>query len=75
MSVFSERLKELRIIKGLTQKQLAIIIHATERGVQRYESDERKPTFDAIIALANGLDVSTDYLFGRTNNPNSHKIK
>lgn len=74
MSTFNERLKEIRISKKLTQKQLADLISGTERGVQRYESGERKPTYDAILSIANGLDISTDYLFGRTNNPDSHKL-
>lgn len=71
---FNERLKTIRTEKGFTQKQLAELVDGTERGIQRYESGERKPTFDAILALANGLDVSTDYLFCRTDNPNSHKL-
>ncbi|MBR1807569.1 MAG: helix-turn-helix transcriptional regulator, partial [Selenomonadaceae bacterium] len=34
-----------------------------------YESARRKPNFDAIIALADFFNVSTDYLLGRTDNP------
>ena len=61
---FGEHLKEIRISKNLTQKQLATLIGSSERGIQRYESGERKPNFDAIIALCNVLDVSADYLLG-----------
>ncbi len=66
---FGEHLKEIRISKNLTQKQLADLINSTERGIQRYESGERKPNFDAIIALCNALQVSADYLLGRTDKP------
>ena len=61
---FGEHLRKIRISKNLTQKQLASLIGSTERGIQRYESGERKPNFDAIIALCNALEVSADYLLG-----------
>lgn len=61
---FGEHLREIRISKNLTQKQLATLVGSTERGIQRYESGERKPNFDAIIALCNVLEVSADYLLG-----------
>lgn len=61
---FGGRLKEIRVSKNLTQKQLALLISSTERGIQRYESGERKPNFDAIIALVEALDISADYLLG-----------
>lgn len=70
---FGTHLKEIRINKNLTQKQLAVLITSTERGIQRYESGERKPNFDAILALVNALDISADYLLGRTDNPNINK--
>ncbi len=70
---FGEHLKKIRISKQLTQKQLAALIHSTERGIQRYESGERKPNFDAIIGLCKALNVSADYLLGRTDNPEINK--
>lgn len=66
---FGEHLKELRISKNLTQKQLATLIGSTERGIQRYESGERKPNFDAIISLCQALEISADYLLGLTDDP------
>lgn len=66
---FGEHLKTIRQSKNLTQKQLAELIGSTERGIQRYESVERKPNFDAILALCNALNVSADYLIGRTDTP------
>lgn len=74
MNNFNEILKDFRLSKGLTQKQLADLTNMTERGIQRYESGERKPNFDALLALSTALDVSADYLLGRSKNPNSHKL-
>ncbi|MCL1832566.1 MAG: helix-turn-helix domain-containing protein [Oscillospiraceae bacterium] len=63
---FSKQLKTLRLAKNLTQKQLADKIGASERGIQNYELDLRKPTYDTLIALADYFNVSIDFLVGRT---------
>lgn len=69
MYVFDQRLKALRKEKGVTQKQLAEAIGITERGLQGYEIKDRKPGYDALIALADYFDVSLDYLVGRSDDP------
>ena len=69
---FGAHLKSLRISAGLTQKQLAIEIGASERGIQNYELGERKPTYEILIALADYFDVSLDYLVGRSDDPSRH---
>lgn len=66
---FGAHLKQLRKSRGMTQKQLALAISASERGIQQYELGERKPTYDMLISLADFFDVSLDYLTGRTDNP------
>jgi len=66
--IFGEHLKNIRQSKNLTQKQLAELIGISERGIQNYEMGVRKPNFDIIIKLADALNISTDYLLGRTNN-------
>lgn len=75
MFSFAAHLKALRKSKNITQKKLASDIKASERGIQQYELGERKPTYDMLIILADYFDISIDYLVGRTDNPNSHKIK
>lgn len=72
MTEFNERLKQIRLKYNLTQKQLAELIGVTERGIQRYEANERKPTFDVLISLLDNLDISADYLLGRTDTDNSN---
>lgn len=69
---FGQHLKDLRKAKGVTQKQLAIDIGASERGIQQYELGERKPTYDMLIALADYFNVSLDYLVGRSDDPARH---
>lgn len=71
MATFPERLKELRKAKGVTQKAVADAIGVTERGIRRYEAGDVTPGFDIIAALAEYFKVSTDYVIGVTNNPDS----
>lgn len=66
--LISERLKNLRREKGLTQKALADKIGIHVLTVQQYELGKRSPQADIIIKLAEALDVSTDFLLtGKTN--------
>ena len=68
---FGERLRQIRKERNLTQKQLAELIGATERGVQYYEAGNRKPTFDVIISILDNVNVDANYLLGRTDTPHS----
>jgi len=72
MSAFSKRLKEIRTSNNITQKQLSVTLNISERGIQSYELDERKPGLEALIALADYFNVSLDYLVGRSENPIIH---
>lgn len=67
MFILSSRLKELRLSKNLTQKQLAALIGGNERSIRFYESGERLPGIDVVVALCKVFDVTTDYLIGLKN--------
>lgn len=68
MPNFSDRLKELRKLKGMTQKQMATQFEMTERNYQRLEANN-SPSNETLIKFADYFDVSTDYLLGRSNDP------
>lgn len=63
---FPERLKELRIARSLTQKQVYEAIGMSALGYQRYEYGTREPAYQKLIALADYFGVSLDYLVGRS---------
>jgi len=69
MATFSDRLKELRVAKGETQKQIAGLLGIAERNYRRYEAGYVDPTASNTTLLADHFDVSTDYLLGRSDNP------
>lgn len=64
-NMFNERLKEIRKLSGMTQKEVAAAINYAERNYQSLESGQCKPSFDTLIALADCFNVSLNYLVGR----------
>ena len=65
--VLANRLRQLRKEKGLTQNQVAIYCDITEKTYQNYELMTREPKLEILVKIADLLDVSIDYLVGRTN--------
>ena len=64
MKKFSERLKELRIEKDLSQAQLAKATGLSHTAIVYWETEQRVPNANAIIILAEFFGVTTDYLLG-----------
>lgn len=59
------RIKDLRIKKGVSQKQLASALNLnTSTIVSAYEISDRTPSLKIIIKLAAYFNVTTDYLLG-----------
>jgi transcriptional regulator with XRE-family HTH domain len=63
------RLRELRARRDLTQDQVAAAIGCHESAVSRWESGERLPTLQDLVALCRLLEVSCDDLLGRAEQP------
>ena len=64
--MFSERLKKLRMEKGITQKELADRLHISRSTIAGYESLGKEPDGEKLCALADFFGVSVDYLLGVT---------
>lgn len=65
-----ERLKNLRISKNLTQKQVAERLGIAISTLSGYELEEKHPSYFVFMKLARLYDVSTDYLIGMTEKRN-----
>lgn len=70
MAILSHRLKIQRAQKGVSQKQVAEILGISERNYRRYENENIDPLSSNIVKLADYFEVTTDYLLGRTDEPN-----
>lgn len=71
--MLKDRLKELRMEKGKTQKEMAKDLGTTDVSIGRYEAGTREPKTDILNALADYFDVTTDYLLGRTDEKHPKK--
>lgn len=67
------RLKELRQSRGISQVKLSMDLDMNQNTISRYETGKREADYDSLIKIANYFNVSIDYLFGRTDNPNINK--
>ena len=59
---FGERLREIRIERDLSMKQLAGRTGISLTALGRYERGRMYPGLDVAIILSSALDVSVDYL-------------
>lgn len=71
IDIFNTRLREARDLRGLSQAQLAAKAKLPPASVSHFESGPRKPSFENLKALASALDVTTDYLLGRSDRPDA----
>ena len=74
-TTIQERLKDLRVERGLTLEQLAEETHLSKSALGSYEGDDLKDiSHHALIHLAKVYEVTVDYLLGRSktkNHPNA----
>lgn len=63
---FSDKLKALRKEKKLTQKKIAELIGISQGSYANWENGKREPSLENVVKLANILNISIDYLLGRT---------
>jgi transcriptional regulator with XRE-family HTH domain len=70
--VFAQRLRYAREeLRKITQSQLGEAAGLPATSISHFENEEgtRKPSFDNFRSLAKALDVTTDYLLGRVDEP------
>ncbi len=53
----------------MKQSELANRAKLPPSSIAHFEAGSRKPSFDNLQRLANALDVTTDYLLGRVDEP------
>jgi len=64
--IFAQRLRQARKEKKMTQAELAEKIGMTQGGYTSYEIARREPSIKGLVNLADALNVSLDWLCGRT---------
>lgn len=67
--IFPQRLRAARELRGLNQGDLAQRTGLQASAISHFETGGRKPSFNNLKRLADALNVTTDYLLGRVNDP------
>lgn len=62
---FKDNLKTLRKKKGISQVDLAEQLGFSKSLIGLYETGDRKPSFEALEAIADYFNISIDYLMGK----------
>ncbi len=63
--MFNNRLNHIRKLRGFTAQHMADMLHTGIRNYRKYESGDANPSLDSLVAIADELNVSIDYLLGR----------
>ncbi|WP_348773212.1 helix-turn-helix domain-containing protein [Paenibacillus pabuli] len=64
--MLSERLLELRKERRLTQQEISKLLKMARTTYSGYENGTREPDNETLNKIADFLEVSVDYLLGRT---------
>ncbi|MBD0380123.1 helix-turn-helix domain-containing protein [Paenibacillus sedimenti] len=65
MSVFKNRIQELRMKKGTSQDELAAFLGRKRATVSNYELGKTEPQYADLVKIADYFNVTVDYLLGR----------
>lgn len=68
--IMNNRIKELRIEKGYSQKELSSILNFTQQSISKWEKGESEPDLPTISKLANLYNVTIDYIVNGSNDNN-----
>lgn len=65
----------MRIDRGLTQAQVAAVLHVSQNTYSQYEIGTSRYPLDVVVQLAEYYGVSVDYLVGLTDEPTPYPRK
>lgn len=61
-NTFGKKLKELRLEKGLSQRQLGEIFNVCNQTVSFWETGSREPDLDTLLLISRYFEVPVDFL-------------
>lgn len=71
--MLSQRLKSARNRVKLTQEELAAKVNTTKSTISNYENGHSTPSNEMLVLLSEVLQITTDYLLGRTDTCKSER--
>ena len=71
--MYFRRLRDLREDRDLKQTDVAALLGIRQTVYSRYERGYQNLPLEHLLTLADYYGVSTDYILGRTDNPNTNQ--
>lgn len=59
---FAQNLRALRLSRGYTQQQMSDLLHIRRQSYCNYENNQRTPSLDTVILLAEYFEITVDEL-------------
>lgn len=69
--VFGDNLRDVRIERGLTQRELGLMVGENEYTINKYEKGNRSPRLPQFLDIAEALGVSPNALLGWKDTPHA----
>ncbi len=66
---YSQRIRDLREDKDLTQSDVAKVLNTSQSYYAQYENKKRPLPIEHLKTLCEFYNISADYILGYTNNP------
>lgn len=75
LSIFAQRLRQLRKMSGMTQRELSEHLQLERSTYAYYETGVTTPSFDTLQRLAREFQVPIDYLLGGDFSPTQAEVR
>lgn len=75
LQIMGSRIRTARQFRRLTGEQLAEKIGIAVDSLRHIENGVKSPSFQLIERISDILDVSLDYLAGKTDSPLEHRVR
>lgn len=66
-NISKNRIKELRLEKGYSQVELAVLTGVQQESISAYEKGKNYPNMDVLMRMADLFDVTIDYIVYHSN--------
>jgi len=73
--MISQNIKALRMQKGLTQKELADLLHVTSQAVSRWEKGDVEPSIDTLNKMSKIFNRSIDEIIGELKDSSKDELE
>jgi putative transcriptional regulator len=62
LKILGNRIRELRIGKGLSQAKLGVLINKDQQSIHKIESGQFNPSYFYLLEICEGLEISLEEL-------------